>query len=137
MERFEMLVLLLHIHTYTLEKLTFFGFFPQAYMKILTNAHKRQEKNWYIVPCLPEVVPFPMPYLISLKVPAFLQYSTCWDQGYRCLMKGKNQGGGLGCIQPLVTKIPPFMVQNLYSERDLFIKLLLGEKNKKKLIYDH
>ena len=32
----------------------------------------------------------------------------------------------------LVTKIPPHMVQNLYSERELSIKLLLGEKTKKK-----
>ena len=42
--------------------------------------------------------------------------------------RGKIREGGLGCYQPLVTKIQPCMVQNLYSERDLFIKLLLGEK---------
>ena len=31
-----------------------------------------------------------------------------------------------------------YMVQNLYSERELSIKLLLGEKNSKtKLTYDH
>ena len=40
--------------------------------------------------------------------------------------------GALGCYQPLVTKIPPYMVQNLYSERELSIKLLLGEKIQKK-----
>ena len=33
---------------------------------------------------------------------------------------------------PPVTKIPPHMVQNLYSERELSIKLLLGNKNEKK-----
>ena len=115
-------------------KTNMFGFSPSVHGKFW----KTQKKTWYIVPCLPEVVPFPMPYLISLKVPAFSQYSTCWDTGYRCLMEGKKiREGGLGCYQPLVTKIPPYMVQNLYSERDLFIKLLLGEKNKKKLTYDH
>ena len=31
-----------------------------------------------------------------------------------------------------MTKIPPHRVQNLYSERELSIKLLLGEKNEKK-----
>ena len=41
-------------------------------------------------------------------------------------------GGGWGCQQPLVTKLPPHMVQNLYSERELSIKLLLGKKRKKK-----
>ena len=40
--------------------------------------------------------------------------------------------GGVGANSPLlVTKIPPHMVQNLYSERELSIKLLLGEKTKK------
>ena len=46
-------------------------------------------------------------------------------------------GGWLGCQQPLVTKIPPHMVQNLYSERELSIKLLLGEKTRKKLTFHH
>ena len=56
-------------------------------------------------------------------------------------MEGKGlkkvREGGLGCYQPLVAKIPPYMVQNLYSERELSIKLLLGEKTKKKLKYDN
>ena len=45
----------------------------------------------------------------------------------------------MGCYQPLVTKIPPYMVQNLYSERELSIKLcIVGRKNSKtKLTYDH
>ena len=101
-----MLVLLYtYIHS---EKTNIFGFFSQAYIKILKNAHKRQEKNWYIVPCLPEVVPFPMPYLISLKVPAFSQYSTCWDQGYKCLMEGEKSGRGVwGAISPLWPRYHP------------------------------
>ena len=40
-----------------------FVFFPKHTWEILINAQK----------------PFPLPYLISLKVPAFSQYSTCWD----------------------------------------------------------
>ena len=47
-------------------------------------------------------------------------------------MEGKGSKkvgeGGLGCYQPLVTKIPPYMVQNLYSERELSIKPLLEKK---------
>ena len=37
---------------------------------------KHAKRTWYIVHIFQ---PFPMPYLISLKVPAFSQYSTCWD----------------------------------------------------------
>ena len=50
-------------HTYTLVKINMFVFFPKHTWKILKNAQK----------------PFTLPYLISLKVPAFSQYSTCWD----------------------------------------------------------
>ena len=53
-------------------------------------------------------------------------------QWYSCLMEGKGSEivgeGGLGCNQALVTKIPPYMVQNVYSERELSIKLLFAEK---------
>ena len=50
------------------------------------------------------------------------------------MQKRKNNAhweGGGGAIQPPVTKIPPHMVQNLYSERELSIKLLLGGKGEK------
>ena len=67
------------------KKLNILGFPPKRTWKILKNARKRPpKKNWYIVPCLVVSLfpsffqPFPMPYLISLKVPAFSQYSTCW-----------------------------------------------------------
>ena len=51
---------------------------------------------------------FPMPYLTSLKVPAFSHYSTCWDQGYRCLMEGKKSGRGVwGAISPLWPRYHP------------------------------
>ena len=38
-------------HTHTLEKLTFFPFFPKRTRKILKNVHKRKNKKQYIVPC--------------------------------------------------------------------------------------
>ena len=63
-------------------------------------------------------------------------------QWYSCLMEGKgskkSQGGGSGVLSAPCDQDATLMVQNLYSERELSIKLQLGEKNsKKKLTFDH
>ena len=115
------------------------------------------------------LAPFPMPYLISLKVPAFSQYRTCWGfyvfglkKLYTVLFGGwspqeqwisfwaeiswfwkKKRQRGTHCSQlrrgpqdskkgtkkrPNSEQSEPYMVHNLYSERELSIKPLLGGK---------
>ena len=79
-----------------------------------------------------DIPPTPRPHQYPLSVPnssyrlIFVKIRT--KDGHFLGKVQKMLGRGLGCYKPLVTKIPPYMVHKLYSERELSIKLLLGEK---------
>ena len=124
-------------HTYTLVKTNICGIFSQACLENFEKCNFPQMPVYTGAPVFLRGTwaHCPLPQMQILPLPMRMVYIAAWWKGK---VQKKSQGGGSGVLSAPCDQDATLMVQNLYSERELSIKLYLGEKNsKKKLTFDH